>query len=207
MILAIVAASDALSIPAYLLMNGEESLRIKDQIGAGAAGCIYRAELLISTLNNNPTINDTIVAVKVFPREFELISFHQELSIMSKMSYCPYIMRLYGYLEEKTRLAIVMRLCPYSLHDLIHNKAAFNINAKIWKSIFSDTIRGLVALHSAHIAHLDVKPSNIMIENTGTSVNNFTPLLTDFGLSQTFAKSNIKGWKISKVKGATIQYW
>ena len=178
-----------------------------DQIGAGAAGCIYRAELLNSTLNNH-AIDDSTVAVKVFSREVvNLISFHQEVAIMAKMSFCPYIMRLYGYIEEKSRLAIVMRLCPYSLHDLIHNRTAFNINPKIWKSIFSDTIRGIIAMHSTHIAHLDIKPSNIMIECTGKLANKFTPLLTDFGLSQSFAKSNIKGWQISKVKGASIQYW
>ena len=109
-------------------MKGEENVRLMDQVGAGAAGCIYRAELLTSTLNNHK-MDDSTVAVKVFSREaVDLVSFHQEVAIMAKMSFCPYIMRLYDYIEEKSRLAIVMRLCPYSLHDLIHNRTAFNIN-------------------------------------------------------------------------------
>ena len=176
-------------------------------IGVGASSSIYREKLFLPSLREQHMIDDGMVAVKVFSTDVNIDSFHQELAIMFKLSFCPYVMRLYGYTQESRRLTLIMRLCPYSLDELIHNRAAFQIKEKVWRSIFSGITRGLIAMHSEYIAHLDVKPSNIMIECSYKSINSFTPLLTDFGLSQSFSSSNIKGWKPSKLRGASIQYW
>ena len=69
---------------------------------------------------------------------------------------------------------------PASLNDISRNprlRATLDVPATIaW------VLRGLVILHAAHIAHTDVKPSNILIDSARAGAPGYA-CLADFGMA------------------------
>ncbi len=77
---------------------------------------------------------------------------------------------------------VVYQYYPYTLHDLFHRHSGVGHSPlQLVRSNFQQTciqlFQCLHALHSRHILHLDLKPSNIFIDYDGTLA------IGDFGLS------------------------
>ena len=61
-------------------------------------------------------------------------------------------------------------------------------------------------MHTAHVAHLDLKPSNILVEKNSLAKTCYTAVLADFGISKCFDSSVVRGWKSSSLEGFSLAY-
>ena len=87
------------------------------------------------------------------------------------------IIHCYSYFCEENILFLVLDFCPGgSLDDIIRSKRLLH-NSKVLEFTYS-LLQALNYMHSKNIAHLDIKPSNILIDAYGRVK------FADFGLAQ-----------------------
>ncbi|KAH9490130.1 hypothetical protein Btru_042437 [Bulinus truncatus] len=154
-----------------------QDLDFKQQIGHGSFGKVYMAYwnegevLAIKVLKNSGT---------------ELIQndFAKEILVYSQIEHIN-IVHFIGACNELPHLAIVMEYMDMSLKDAIQ-QADFLEEEKI--TIMRDIANGLEYLHSKGIAHCDLKPGNVLLNNIpgAEATDPQMPViakLTDFGLS------------------------
>ena len=86
--------------------------------------------------------------------------------------------RIYDLVENNASLAIVMEyITGRSLTDVIHADGLFDDNAAV--RLWADTASALLAAHQVGVLHRDIKPTNVLIDSTGS------PCLIDFGIART----------------------
>ena len=86
-----------------------------------------------------------------------------------------------------------------SLKQLLENKSNPPVTVNI-RHIIEQIFRSISVLHKYQILHLDLKPENILVR----SLNPFTVVLTDFGVSSILPANIVS--KMSRRKG-TPEYW
>lgn len=154
------------------LIDAEEIDYIK-KLGDGASGVTYLAQY-----------KGEKVAVKAYSAGIlthDLTSVKNEMDILSKMHH-KNIIQFRGLClrKDKPAAALVTKFAEkgelgHALYDsyLVRRKG----NAMRFKIVLG-LAEGLQYLHSYHVIHRDVKPTNILLDD------NFEPLLTDFGFSR-----------------------
>ena len=104
-----------------------------------------------------------------------LIGFETELTILRSLK-SPFVPQFLGAGNMATRPYIAMaRVAGQPLEDLIKEGKIFTIDEVV--RIAADLAQAVQALHSQDAIHLDIKPDNILIDDTGKLT------LIDFGLS------------------------
>ncbi|KAI8786235.1 serine/threonine-protein kinase [Biomphalaria glabrata] len=158
-----------------------DELKLSSQkIGHGSFGDVYAGEW----------VEGELVAVKVLRHQQmsnkRVRQFEREISLYCKLEH-PNIVRFIGACMTRPYLAIVMEYMELSLHEALHIKEIdFGDHDK--QNIAIDISSGLYYLHLENIAHCDLKPSNILLNNVPGGPT-FVPeeavlaKLTDFGLS------------------------
>ncbi|OHS93707.1 CAMK family protein kinase [Tritrichomonas foetus] len=112
-----------------------------------------------------------------------------------KTLYHPNIVYIYDYFETHNYLFIVLEYCEN--RSLAHylKKNHGNISSSDKKSIMLQIAQALEYCHEKGIAHLDIKPSNIVVDNLGN------PHLCDFGFSA-FISNDTERYKYNKFAGS-----
>lgn len=139
----------------------------------------------------------------------------QEIVVMAKLSHENIVeiktCKLVGRYNSVTSIAIVMDYFPDGdLENLIKNKISSNIRwseAELYFHLIQ-LVNALAYMQSQKICHRDVKPQNILVRKSG---ENFTLLLTDFGVSRYYEddESSIVGtttYLSPKLREAHIEY-
>ena len=146
----------------------EDRLFLKQRIGAGGMGVVYRA--IDARL-------DQVRAVKTLPRtDVAMVArLRREARAMAAVQH-PNLAILHSLEIWKTRPLLVMEFLEGgSLAELIRRGS---LPADRIKGIALSIAGALGALHAAGILHRDIKPSNIAFTASGT------PKLLDFGLAK-----------------------
>ncbi|XP_076949420.1 serine/threonine-protein kinase CTR1-like [Bidens hawaiensis] len=151
-----------------------DDLNIKERVGAGSFGTVYRAEW-----------HGSIVAVKVLTtqdlHDNQLKEFLREVSIMRRVRH-PNLVLFMGAVTMHQRFSIVTEYLPRgSLFRLLHHPAAGEImNMKRRMHMALDVAKGINYLHclSPPIVHWDLKSPNLLVDK------NWTVKVCDFGLSR-----------------------
>lgn len=164
--------------------------QIHERIGAGGFGAVFRAF--------QPIIERDVV-IKAILAEFanrpEFIRrFEAEAQLVARLEH-PFIVPLYDYWRDPEGAYLVMRLLRGgSLTKAIDEKGAFDPEsaAKLLEQIGS----ALATAHRNNVVHRDIKPDNILLDESGNAY------LTDFGIS------TIVGHEASDEEGVsgTIRY-
>ena len=154
----------------YLQMHGYDTL---EKIGEGAFGKCYSVR---------SQKYDRIFACKVLTIAYEMDrdkimqSFKSEMQVLANVNH-PNILRLYDYFLEDKYIFMVLEYCPGSLSRLAKSKPNKAIPFPELLKYAQQIISALKCCHSKRIAHLDIKPSNILMDNFNR------PKIGDFGLS------------------------
>ena len=157
--------------------------KIKDRLGSGGMGIVYRAEHV--ALHKD-------VAVKVLLPELSSIRsvaerFEREALSLSRLDH-PGIVRVidFGSTDQGLLYLVMDFVEGEPLSDIIRREAPFTAERAV-----SLCLQILLALDHAHgigVVHRDLKPDNIMIVDPGTRSESIRIL--DFGIAKMLEESN-----------------
>ncbi len=181
------------------LADTEAAKRIPTKIGRyqivrliseGGFGTVYEAR--------DPNL-DRAVAVKTPRLDLPLgdkgrIDFEREARLICRLEH-PNILPVYDFgTTSEDRPYLVIKLAP---SDTLSNRIADRkLNFFEATAIVSSIARALHYAHGLHVVHRDVKPSNVLLDETGH------PWLTDFGLGLESPNT-----QISHDSSGTPLYW
>ena len=148
-----------------------DDYEIKEKLGEGAFGCVYKAYHKKSNMFR---------AVKAIKRKHvDEITFNNEISILKSLDH-PNIIRLFECYYDSSFYYMVEEYCSGGdLYDYI--KRQKNFSEKKAASIIHQLISATNHLHSKKIVHRDLKPENIVFVETKT--NDVFIKIIDFGTS------------------------
>ena len=143
-----------------------------DEVGYGLTSTCYRVK--------NAKYNQTFV-VKILVKNSKVgylkqeQMFKKEVAILAEI-HSPNVVNLYDYFEDALNFYLILEYCPTNVLLILQNHCTFDRRAL--DQLISDVIDGLLVLHKAGVAHLDIKPQNILIDGYNRAK------IIDFGLSE-----------------------
>jgi len=151
--------------------------RLEEQVGQGGMATVFRAVDLKRHVDVAlKVLSPTIGADRRF-----LVRFRREAQFVSRLDH-PNIVRVLDYGQAQGMVYLAM---PFirgeTLHDRMMKKRVTQAQAAGW---IEQVTSALQFAHDHGIVHRDVKPSNILIDPSGTA------LLTDFGLARLVEGTN-----------------
>jgi len=161
--------------PGTILANRYEILNV---LGTGGMGSVYKAKDIEL---------DRLVALKVIrpelARDAAIVDrFKQELRLSHKVTHRN-VVRLYDLSEDAGLRFVTMELVPgRDLRSILEERG--KLTAEETVDIFQQICLGLEAAHGVGILHRDLKPQNVMREDTGRVV------VMDFGLARMIDSSD-----------------
>ncbi|CAN6204104.1 unnamed protein product, partial [Urochloa humidicola] len=164
----------------------------EQEIGRGGFAVVYKG-----------MVGDGMVAVKKlfkvldvdeekFNQEVQCLMKVQHTNIVRFLGYCGDTQRQFTEYEGKFFMAdlrnrlLCFEFVPNgSLHDYITD-ASHGLEWRVRYKMIEGICEGLNYLHEKHIVHLDLKPTNILLDN------NMVPKIADFGISRCFDEMQSK---------------
>ncbi|CAK60221.1 unnamed protein product (macronuclear) [Paramecium tetraurelia] len=141
---------------------------LNDKLGSGTFAEVVKGK---------NKLTDEVVAIKVIKRsilekygddilqQIQLeVKILKELANLSKQTKCPFINRIYEFLETANNFYIVLEYCNQgTLYDQI--KKVKKIEEKEGIFILFQLLQALSLLANNNIAHRDIKPENVLIKD------------------------------------------
>jgi len=148
--------------------------QLKEQIGSGSFGVVYRAQ--------QPAVGREVAIKIILPKYANdpgfIRRFEVEAQTIARLEH-PRIVPLYDYWREPDNAYLVMRLLRGgSLADNLND----GLEPERAMQVVSHLAAGLEAAHRQGIIHRDLKPSNILLDEEGNAY------LSDFGIAQDVAR-------------------
>lgn len=188
------------------IKNHEQKVHIKEQIGQGARGIVYRGifqrkPCAIKQCNYNSLNEDKLQINKQ--------ELFKEITLLSTLCH-PKIVDFKGWFDNQTgkTYGLVFELLDYCLQDIIYpdevqdvtefgtlGTRGTTISGQLRKTklptltmhqkidICIDICEGLSYLHNQKIMHRDIKPANILV-NHNTKTNTYNAKIADVGESK-----------------------
>jgi len=148
---------------------------LERQIGAGAAGTVWRAH------RSGPV--DRVVALKRLRAgsgAADLARIRREATLLSELDH-PHIVRVLEVVHDGDGVALAMQFAPGgSLEDLLAERGRLAPGEVV--AVAAPVADALASAHRRGVLHGDVKPANVMFTSDGE------PLLTDFGVARTLGR-------------------
>ncbi len=149
-----------------------KSYEVKERIGAGGFGAVFRAM--------QPSIGREVAVKIILPQyanqpEF-VRRFEVEAQLVARLEH-PHIVPLYDYWREPAGAYLVMRyLKAGSLRDSLEEHGAWD--ARRVGKMLSQIASALAFAHLNGVIHRDLKTDNILLDESGNAY------LTDFGIAK-----------------------
>lgn len=140
--------------------------QISDEIGMGGMASVYKASR-----------EGSIYALKIMAARSDVLvaRFEHEIDVLGRLNH-PHLMPLMEYGSTADYNYLVMPLMPGTLHGEIKQAGKLTITRTRY---LLERIAGVLDyIHQQNVVHLDLKPSNVLIDSEGE------PYLTDFGIAR-----------------------
>ena len=167
-----------------------ETYQIEYLAGQGGMAHVYKAKHM--RLGKS-------VAIKVLHTELSnnkhfITKFREEAAALANLSH-PNIISIQDRQEERGIYYLVVEFIDGpELDDLIVER---KIEPMHWPQIIKDCREALSYIHSCDIIHLDIKPSNIMLDHAGRAK------ISDFGIAQIMREDETVEQKKRKPSGTS----
>ncbi|KAM3388438.1 hypothetical protein ACQJBY_010924 [Aegilops geniculata] len=178
-------AAEPKALPFSLLEKITNNFYYKNEIGSGGFAVVYKGMLKNGEVAVK-RLRDAYKYEKEFLREVESLMKVKHKNIVRFLGYCVDIQGKVDRYNGKIIMADVQErlLCFVYLPNGTLDKHIKDTSCGTeWKTcyrIIKGICEGLHYLHSINIMHLDLKPSNILMDD------NMIPKITDFGVSRNF---------------------
>jgi serine/threonine protein kinase len=103
--------------------------------------------------------------------------FVREVQALKKLRFCPFVIPLLHYTESQTSGTMILPRMKSDLLDLLQAQPEQRLSERTAKQMFRQILLGVRACHIQGIAHLDLKPENVLVSDIGQA------FLSDFGSS------------------------
>ncbi len=149
-----------------------KSYEIKERIGAGGFGAVFRAL--------QPSIGREVAVKIILPEHANkadfIKRFESEAQLVARLEH-PHIVPLYDYWREPGGAYLVMRfLKGGSLRDSLEANGVWSVGQVA--QMLTQIASALSFAHASGVVHRDIKTDNILIDEAGNSY------LTDFGIAK-----------------------
>ncbi len=153
-------------------MNSVGDYDLEHQIGAGAAGTVWKAH------RRGPVAR--VVALKRLRAgsgAADLARMRREATVLTELDH-PHVVRVLEVLHDGDGVAIAMQYAPGgSLADVLAERGRLTPGQVV--AVAAPVAEALASAHRRGVLHGDVKPANILFTSDGE------PLLGDFGVART----------------------
>jgi len=181
-------AAEPMALPLSLLESITNGFSADQEIGRGGFAVVYKGMLQ----------NGTVAVKRLFNIHLNENEFHREIQCLMKVKH-KNIVRFLGYCADtqgnmakhngklvmadvQQRLLCFEYLPKGNVHDYITD-ASSRLRWRTCYKIIKGICDGLHHLHDNHIVHLDLKPSNVLLDE------HMVPKIADFGLSRCFEEN------------------
>jgi serine/threonine protein kinase len=148
----------------YLFSNPFPNYTFKSFMGKGSFGTCF--------LVHSHVYNEDFVAKVIKRNNNEKAANHPEIRHLILID-SQYIIRAYDYFKDDKFLFFILEYCPLGpITNILKNSSN-----DVLLRLFYQILQGVDAIHKKNIAHLDIKPSNILCDQYGR------PKIIDFGIS------------------------
>ena len=170
----------------------QEDYHIISELGRGGMAVVYRA---------HEKQLDREVALKVLPSSLgfdaEFVErFQREARTAAKLEH-PNIIPIYRVGKSGRVIYFTMKLLRgKSLAELVEERGPISVGET--KRLLSETAGALGYAHKHEIVHRDIKPDNILLDDSGHAI------VTDFGIAKAATGSRlIRPWRAATATSAT----
>ena len=165
-------------------------------LGKGASATTYGG-ILTQVLSQSWGFAE--VAVKCFKKDVHEAEVKFEIGILSLLQKrSQHILQMVGYSEAPFR--VIMRLYPRgALGSYIYDTSFKYLEGFVLTTAMG-IAEGMAAIHTAKIVHFDLKPANVLLDES------MQPVIADFGVAKIGGSKLVAGMKDSKITGFTPAY-
>lgn len=177
------------------------------QIGQGGTSCVYRVRDLLAVLGGDA--EESHIAAKIVRSPVAGSSEHNHQMMLREalttrhLSH-PNILKIYDYHQDGGYCFVTMELVEgESLAELVARKPQGKLSYTQLKAIIQEVSNGLSAAHQAGVIHSDIKPSNILISESGEIK------VIDFATARSYIDARIKNSGVDNITdfyGYTLAY-
>lgn len=168
------------AIPKGYLFTGGGRYRVESLLGAGTFGSVYQCESLSPRVEHpmfaEPVELPPVVAIKVFhtdiPADAQALVRRELAALLSVNS--PQAVRVLDWSVDSAPNFLVM---PFYKKGSIDKLLTSRISPAMGMGLMRDVLVALIHAHRASVLHLDIKPSNVLMNDDGRYI------LADFGIS------------------------
>jgi eukaryotic-like serine/threonine-protein kinase len=168
---------------------------IGDELGKGGMGVVYRARRLA----DNQTVAVKVMLAKIAVDENARKLFLREIETARTLQH-PNIVSLLESNSAGSAFYFVMDYCNGGSLDHLIARQGGKLPFSMAAPIMAQCLRGLDYAHQRKYVHRDLKPQNVLLDNTS---GKWTPRITDFGLSKNFEMAGLSGMTATGSYGGT----
>ncbi len=153
-------------------------IEVRQRIGAGAFGAVYRAY--------QPTFGREVavkVILPIYANQPQFIrQFEAEAQLIARLEH-PFIVPLYDFWRDPDGAFLIMRLLRGGSLRTAMKTERFTLERSV--RLLDQLADALSIAHRAGVIHCDLKPDNILLDEDGSAY------LTDFGIAKVLAREGV----------------